>query len=189
MEIIDSIEKFDAAFSNRSSPTKGLEKYINDQSRVDSAASTNKPHRMRAYYVAEGSDFYWLLSRYQEAVDLHGIAGTGMNPGLKAFLRELIANANLIKIISGEFVLELLDSQGNPLPEDDLDKQIIPMAISWVGGDIMASTSVLAGKSESFNLVGRTSDGHRVHKVLHLPLRRFGTLPLRSQLRVLCRIC
>jgi uncharacterized repeat protein (TIGR02543 family) len=160
MEIIDSIEKFDAAFSNRSSPTKGLQKYINDQSRVGSSASTNKPHRMRAYYVAEGSDFYWLLSRYQQGQFIYyGIAGTGMNPGLKDFLKELIANANLIRITSGEYVLELLDSQGNPLPEDDLDNKIIPMAGSWLDGNIFVNTSALAGKSENFNLVGRTSDG------------------------------
>src|SRR5690606_17586286 len=140
MEIIDSIEKYDAAFSNRSSPTKGLEKYINDQSRVGSAASDNKHHRMRAYYVAEGSDFYWLLSRYQQGQWIYyGIAGTGMNPGLKDFLKELIANANLIRITSGEYVLELLDSQGNPLPEDELDNQIMPMAESWLDGNILVN--------------------------------------------------
>ena len=155
MEILDGIEDFDAAFGDRTYPRKALEKYINDQSRVGTPTSNNKPHRMRAYYVAESSDFYWLMSGYQQVQFIYqGIAGTGMNPGLK----ELIKADTLVKITSGEFVLEILDEDGNRRDETDLDNDIIPMAISWIDNQL-GNTSLLVGKSESFNLVGRTSDG------------------------------
>jgi uncharacterized repeat protein (TIGR02543 family) len=156
MEIIDGIEDFDAAFGQRTEPRKALEKYINDESRKGTATSTNKPHRLRAYYDKDSSDFYWLMSRFQQSQQFYaGTAGTGMNPGLK----ELIETETLIRITSGDYVLEIFDSEGNRRPEEDLDEDIIPMALEWVDGRWGETYSYLAGKSESFNLVGRTNDG------------------------------
>jgi hypothetical protein len=156
MEIIDGIEDFDAAFGDRTSPRKALEKYINDQSRVGTPTSTNKPHRLRAYYAKDSSDFYWLMSRFQQGQQFYaGTAGTGMNPGLK----ELVMTDTLVRITSGDYVLEIFDAQGNRRPEKDLDADIIPMAMSWIDGQWGERYSYLAGKSESFNLIGRTSDG------------------------------
>ena len=155
MEIVNGIGDFDASFGQRTYPRKALEKYVSDQSRVGSAASDNKPHRMRAYYVAESSDFYWLLSKYQQEQFIYfGIAGSGMNPGLK----ELLKADALVKITSGVHVLDIVDAEGNRRPEEALDADIMPMALSWVNHQL-GNTSMLLGKSESFNLVGRTSAG------------------------------
>ncbi|HBI57395.1 MAG TPA: hypothetical protein DDY38_11265 [Firmicutes bacterium] len=152
VEILNGIEDFDAALGDRVSP-KGLENYVNDRSRV--LDPNFQSHRLMAYYDKETSDFYWLMSLFQQEQQFYaGTAGTGMNPGLK----EVLKSETLIKVTSGEQVLEIYKPDGTRKTEAELENDIFPMVVEWVDGQIFEYYSFLAGKSESFNLVGKTSD-------------------------------
>ncbi len=153
VEILNGIEDFDAALGDRVSP-KGLENYVNDRSRVQDP--NFQSHRLMAYYDKETSDFYWLMSCFQQEQQFYaGTAGTGMNPGLK----EVLKSETLIKVTSGEQVLEIYKPDGTRKTEAELENDILPMVNEWVDGKIFENYSFLAGKSESFNLVGKTGDG------------------------------
>lgn len=153
VEILDGIEDFDVAFGDRVSP-KGLEITVNDRSRVEGDGF--QPHRLRAYYDKEKGDFYWLLSRYQQGQQFYaGTAGTGMNPGLKS----VIASNTLIKVASGEYVIEIYKEDGTRKTEAELDNDAIFLALDWVDGKYSETYSYLAGRVRDFNLVGKTSDG------------------------------
>lgn len=149
IQILDGIEAFDDSYGYRISP-KGLEKTINDQSITGSGGN-----RLRVYYDEVYDDIYWLLStKLQGQSYFSGTSGIGMKTGLLNVMKSEMA----YKLESGSKRIDLLDKDGNKKSDSSLEGEGASLAIAWVG-NMFGSYSAMVGKIESFNIIGRTSDG------------------------------
>ncbi|MGI6176802.1 MAG: InlB B-repeat-containing protein, partial [Christensenellales bacterium] len=154
VEILDGIEDFDDSFGDRANP-KGLVETVYERSLVSGGF---QPHRLRCYYEKEKSDFYWLLSGYQQGQGFYaGTTGTGMNDGLQ----NVMSSAAVRKLKSGEHTVEIYHPDGTKKTKEELQNEGINLAMHWVFSGIYDTGNYvdLVGFSEVCQLIGETSDG------------------------------
>lgn len=155
IEILEGIEDFDLALGGRDDP-QGLVETVYERSLVDS--DKFQPGRIRCYYEKESGKFYWMLSGFVQKQGLYeGTTGTGMNPGLQ----NVMLSESIVKLQSGEHVVEIYDKDGNRKNKTELENEGIALATYWLTEAnitpwIYAS---LVGLVEDCKLIGRTSDG------------------------------
>ena len=155
VEILDGIEDFDLALGGREHP-KGLVETVYERSLVDS--DNFQPGRIRCYYEKESGKFYWMLSGFVQKQGLYeGTTGTGMNPGLQ----NVMLSESIVKLQSGEHVVEIYDKDGNRKNKTELENEGIALATYWLTEANITTWiyASLVGLVEDCKLIGRTSDG------------------------------
>lgn len=155
VEILEGIEDFDAALGDRVHP-QGLVETVYRRSLVGSDGF--QAGRIRCYYDKESGKFYWMLSGFVQGQGLYeGTTGTGMNGGLQ----NVMLSDSIIKLQSGEHVIDIYHDDGTRKSRTELENDGIALAIHWLteAGISPWIYANLVGLVEDCILIGATSDG------------------------------